>query len=94
MIVVSAHHLCESGEGQALSRSYGRCFAEFLNKGSLVRLSLLDLSTCVGLQYGYQWPNVNYLFLAPHLPKLSPPGGFLSCLRNVYIQNTLRVQRY
>jgi hypothetical protein len=28
--------------GEALSRSYGRCFAEFLNEGSLVRLGLLD----------------------------------------------------
>ena len=27
-------------------------FAEFLNQGSLVRLGLLDLSTCVGLGYG------------------------------------------
>lgn len=37
---------------QALSLSYGRCIAEFLNEGSLVRLGLLDLSTCVGLRYG------------------------------------------
>ena len=36
----------------ALSRSYGRCFAEFLNEGCLVRLGLLDLFTCVGLRYG------------------------------------------
>ena len=33
---------------RTLSRSYGRCFAEFLNKGSPVHLGLLDLSTCVG----------------------------------------------
>ena len=26
--------------------------AEFLNEGSLERLGLLDLSTCVGLRYG------------------------------------------
>ena len=38
--------------GQTLSRSYGRCIAEFLNEDSLVRLGLLDLSTCVGLRYG------------------------------------------
>ena len=37
---------------QTLSRSYGRLFAEFLNEESLVRLGLLDLSTCVGLRYG------------------------------------------
>ena len=38
--------------GQTLSRSYGRCIAEFLDEESLVRLGLLDLSTCVGLRYG------------------------------------------
>lgn len=39
--------------GQALSLGYGRCFAEFLNEGSLVHLRLLASSTCVGLRYGY-----------------------------------------
>ena len=34
--------------GQALLRTYGRCFAEFLNEGSLVHLRLLASSTCVG----------------------------------------------
>ena len=29
-------------------------FAEFLNQGSLVRLGLLDLPTCVGLRYGHR----------------------------------------
>ena len=38
--------------GRALSRSYGRYFAEFLGEKSLVRLGLLDLTTCVGLGYG------------------------------------------
>jgi hypothetical protein len=38
--------------GQALFRSYGRLFAEFLSEESLVHLGLLDLSTCVGLRYG------------------------------------------
>ena len=38
--------------GKALFQSYGRCFAEFLNECSLVRLGLLDLLTCVGLRYG------------------------------------------
>ena len=27
-------------------------FAEFLNEGSLVRLTILSLPTCVGLRYG------------------------------------------
>jgi predicted phosphoadenosine phosphosulfate sulfurtransferase len=48
--------------GQTLSRSYGRCIAEFLNEGSLVRLGLLDLSTCVGLRYGRRHPHVYLLF--------------------------------
>ena len=31
-----------------------RCeFAEFLNEGSLTRLGMLSLSTCVGLRYGH-----------------------------------------
>ena len=38
--------------GQILFRSYGRFFAEFLGEKSLVRLGLLDLTTCVGLGYG------------------------------------------
>ena len=37
---------------QTLSLSYGRFFAEFLEERSLVRLSLLDSTTCVGLRYG------------------------------------------
>ena len=40
--------------GQALSRSYGCFFAEFLGDHSLVRLGLLDLITCVGLRYGFR----------------------------------------
>ena len=38
--------------GQALSLSYGRFFAEFLNDESLVPLGLLALSTSVGFRYG------------------------------------------
>jgi hypothetical protein len=37
---------------EALSLSYGRFFAEFLEEQSLVHLSLLDPPTCVGLRYG------------------------------------------
>ena len=48
--------------GQTLSRSYGRCIAEFLSEGSLVSLSLLDSSTCVGLRYGRLSPCVHLLF--------------------------------
>ena len=46
------NHITKSGEGQALLRTYGRFFAEFLEDLSLVRLGLLDLTTCVGLRYG------------------------------------------
>ncbi len=38
--------------GQALFRRYGCFFAEFLGDLSLVRLGLLDLTTCVGLGTG------------------------------------------
>src|SRR6185503_11862888 len=38
--------------GQALSLTYGRFFAEFLEDLSLVRLTLLEQITCVGLRYG------------------------------------------
>ena len=41
-----------SYERQALFRSYGCFFAEFLGDVSLVRLALLELNTCVGLRYG------------------------------------------
>ena len=39
-------------QGQALSLTYGRFFAEFLEDILLVRLGLLDLTTCVGVRYG------------------------------------------
>ena len=38
--------------GQALFRSYGRFFAEFLGEPSLVQLALLEPTTCVGFWYG------------------------------------------
>lgn len=43
------HYAERDAGGQALSRSYGCFFAEFLGEHSLVRLGLLDLTTCVGL---------------------------------------------
>ena len=38
--------------GQPLFRSYGRCFAEFLDASYPEHLGLLDLPTGVGLRYG------------------------------------------
>ena len=49
--ICGASKLCEM-HGQALFQSYGRFFAEFLEDLSLVRLALLELTTCVGLRYG------------------------------------------
>ena len=40
---------------ESLFRSYGRYFAEFLEEQSLVHLGLLDLTTCVGLRYGFMY---------------------------------------
>ena len=54
--------------GQTLSLSYGRFFAEFLEDLSLVRLSLLDSTTCVGLRYGTVTFNPNEVFLGSVLP--------------------------
>ena len=63
-----------SCEGQALSLTYGRFFAEFLEDLSLVRLSLLDLNTCVGLRYGRHALCVEG-FLGTVLPILWSPVG-------------------
>ena len=40
-------------KGQTLLLTYGRFFAEFLEDLSLVRLTLLELNTCVRLRYGF-----------------------------------------
>ena len=45
--------------GQTLSRSYGRCIAEFLSEGSLERLRILSSSTCVG--FSTDTPNLKRL---------------------------------
>ena len=58
-------------QGQTLSLSYGRFFAEFLEDLSLVRLSLLDSTTCVGLRYGTTTFKPNEVFLGSvllHIP--------------------------
>lgn len=59
--------------GRALSRSYGRYFAEFLKDLSLVRLRLLDATTCVGLRYGTTTLNPNEVFLGSVLPTSDRP---------------------
>ena len=67
--------------GQTLFRSYGRCIAEFLSEGSLVSLSLLDSSTCVGLRYGRHIPRVCLLLLPAPSPESSPKKGNFHSLR-------------
>ena len=59
--------------GQTLFRSYGRCIAEFLKKGSLVHLGLLDLSTCVGLRYGRLYLYVSKLFWSAWVTRVVKP---------------------
>ena len=63
-----------TASGQSLFRSYGRFFAEFLNEGSLVGLSLLDSSTGVGLRYGRQQPKL-ISFSGQGLPRNRHPEG-------------------
>ena len=60
--------------GQALFRSYGRCFAEFLNEGSLVHLTpSAGPLTCVGLRYGFLLTRARALFLAQRVPESNQP---------------------
>lgn len=61
------------GFGRTLSLSYGRFFAEFLEDLSLVRLSLLDSTTCVGLRYGTTMFNPNEVFLGSVLLSFAWP---------------------
>ncbi len=74
--------------GQSLSRSYGRCFAEFLKLSYLDRLSILNPSTSVSLRYGhvfykfrqFSW-HLNHCFISTSLrsiyaSRLTSPNGF------------------
>jgi hypothetical protein len=67
----NTHNVVNIVARQTLSLSYGRCIAEFLDEESLVRLGLLDLSTCVGLRYGRHMPRVQKLFLSVLSQKLA-----------------------
>jgi hypothetical protein len=81
-------------QGQTLSLSYGRFFAEFLEDLSLVRLSLLDSTTCVGLRYGTVMFNPNEVFLGSVLLTISLPEGSLldstcAIAIRIYLNDTL-----
>lgn len=70
--------------GQTLSLSYGRFFAEFLEDLSLVRLSLLDSTTCVGLRYGTVTLSPSEVFLGSALLTIySPEGLYLDPTRAI-----------
>ena len=71
--------------GQALSLTYGRFFAEFLNDDSLVPLGLLALSTCVGFRYG-DLTLVLTDFSRKALHKRQP-GKFLTFSRQMHAQH-------
>ena len=58
--------------GKALSRSYGRCFAEFLKLSYPEHLRILIPPTLVGLRYGYNKPSLLRLFLAVSVNELVP----------------------
>ena len=74
------HTQCDA-LGQTLFRSYGRFFAEFLEDLSLVRLGLLDLTTCVGLRYGLVYISLRgFSRKAAHINRSSRSHHFLLCL--------------
>ena len=81
-------------QGQTLSLSYGRFFAEFLEDLSLVRLSLLDSTTCVGLRYGTVTFNPNEVFLGSVLLTVCSPEGLhpdstCAIATRIYLSDTL-----
>ena len=83
-----------SCERQALFRSYGCFFAEFLGDFSLVRLRLLDENTCVGLRYGlalimlrsFSWRIALRRLREPKLPHSRSPWGSAS---RIYLRDPL-----
>src|SRR3989344_5881821 len=68
---------------QAILLTYGCFFAEFLGEPSLVRLRLLDVTTCVGLRYGFHANKLRDFSrkrALPYFPRL--PLGFLPRLES------------
>ena len=74
---------------QTLSRSYGRCIAEFLNEGSPEHLGLLDPNTCVGLRYGRHNLFIYTIFLSVWLTRIQlGKESFHSCLTESKLSTT------
>ncbi len=60
------------------------CFAEFLNEGSPVRLSILYQSTCVGFKYGRNIINLRSFSWYPAHLRSPDKSDFQSCLGLVF----------
>ena len=78
--------------GQSISLSYGRCFAEFLNEGSLVHLRLLAQSTCVGFSTDLALLTLEgfpgtLLYFVP--PANRGSTSILGYILRIYLQDTL-----
>ena len=77
---------------QSISLSYGRCFAEFLNEGSLVHLRLLAQSTCVGFSTDFTLLTLEVfpgtlLYFVP--PANRSSTSILGYILRIYLQDTL-----
>ncbi len=77
--------------GQALYRRYGRFFAEFLGDISLVRLGLLDLTTCVGLRYGLHIFNLRSFSWKRALQTLQNRSSKLLYCLNFVLKQVMRI---
>jgi hypothetical protein len=85
-----------SCERQALFRSYGCFFAEFLGDVSLVRLGLLDQNTCVGLRYGFvrnKFREFSWKIALRDLLDRSPAFPLiLECAHGIYLVSLLKAR--
>ena len=69
--LAASDHL-QASNRKALSRSYGRCFAEFLKLSYPEHLRILFPPTLVGLRYGYNNTSPLRFFLAARVIKVIP----------------------
>ena len=66
--------------GETCPEVTSSCFAEFLNEGSPVRLSILYQSTCVGFKYGRNIINLRSFSWYPAHHRSPDKSDFQSCL--------------
>ena len=74
------HTLGATRQGVPLLPKLRGHFAEFLNWGSLVHLGLLDLSTCVGVRYGYTMSSTPRPFVPAQVSRTCPTRRWRSYL--------------